>query len=58
VKWDQTAAILKDGYLMSAPKKVRDKTPGTLGDPVTSAQLTPQRISRTARRRKAPSQVR
>src|ERR1700685_4653296 len=28
VKWDQTAAILKDGYLMSAPKKIRDKAPG------------------------------
>jgi hypothetical protein len=25
VKWDQTAAILKDGYLMSAPQKVLNK---------------------------------
>ena len=58
VKWDQTAAILKDGYLMSAPKKIRDKNPATLGDSVASPHLTPKRISRRARRSKAPGQVR
>src|SRR6202795_1055552 len=42
VKWDQLAAILKDGHQMSAPKKSR---------PSNSA--TPKRTSTTARRKKA-----
>jgi predicted DNA-binding protein (MmcQ/YjbR family) len=49
VKWDQLAAILKDGYLMSAPKKSRAR-------PATSA--TPKRTSKPARRKKAPDRIR
>ncbi len=44
VKWDQTAAILKDGYLMSAPQKGRAKTLAKLGDPS-------KRTSRPARQK-------
>ena len=40
VKWDQTAAILKDGYLMSAPTKVRGKSGGRCSsDPDSRANL-------------------
>jgi hypothetical protein len=53
VKWDQTAAILKDGYLMSAPKKIRDKTPPRLGAAATSVNPLPRRIAKPARRKKA-----
>ena len=58
VKWDQTAAILKDGYLMSAPQKVRGKILSKPRDSAASIDPTPKRISRTARRSKAPRPVR
>ncbi len=56
VKWDQTAAILKDGYLMSAPRKVRHTSPVRLG--VVGADPAPNRIKRPSRRKKASSRVR
>ena len=46
VKWDQTAAILKDGYLMSAPTKGRGKTAAGLG---VAATPTRERTSRPRR---------
>jgi hypothetical protein len=51
VKWDQTAAILKDGYQMSAPAKVRVKTPAKLG-------AAPKRTSKPVHRKKASRGVR
>ena len=58
VDWEEVAAILRDGYLMSAPKKARGKIPSKLRDSAASTDLTPKRISMTARRNKAPRQVR
>ncbi|MGO9058953.1 MAG: MmcQ/YjbR family DNA-binding protein [Candidatus Binataceae bacterium] len=58
VKWDQVAAILKDGYLMSTPHKVRDKTPDRPGAAAASTGAAPKRISTPARRKKAPGGVR
>jgi hypothetical protein len=58
VKWDQTAAILKDGYLMSVPRKARDKTPARLGTIAASTDPAPNRIKRPSRRKKASSRVR
>jgi predicted DNA-binding protein (MmcQ/YjbR family) len=49
VKWDQLAAILKDGYLMSAPKKSRASV---------STGATPKRTSKPARRKKSPGGIR
>jgi predicted DNA-binding protein (MmcQ/YjbR family) len=53
VKWDHTAAILKDGYSMSAARKARDKTPGKLGAIVASTGREPKRNSRPARKKGA-----
>jgi predicted DNA-binding protein (MmcQ/YjbR family) len=51
VKWDQTEAILKDGYLMSAPTKFKGKPPAKPDD-------SAKRSSRVARGRNARGQVR
>src|ERR1700738_4248076 len=48
VKWDELAAILKDGYLLSAPNKRRA---GTRGD-VAAAGAALKRISRPLRQKK------
>jgi hypothetical protein len=58
VKWDQTAAILKDGYLMSAPSKVRSRSSGKIGDSVASTDAIAKRTLRPARRKKARDHVR
>ena len=56
VKWDELAAILKDGNLISAPNKRRA---GTRGDAnVAAAGAAPKRISRPLRQKKAPGRVR
>ena len=56
VKWDELAAILKDGYLLSAPNRRRA---GTRGDAnVAAAGAAPKRISRPLRQKKAPGRVR
>jgi predicted DNA-binding protein (MmcQ/YjbR family) len=56
VKWDELAAILKDGYLLSAPNKRRA---GTRGDAnVAAAGAAPKRTSRPLRRNKVPGRVR
>jgi len=47
VKWDQLAAILRDGYLMSAPKKSR-----------ASTSVTPKRTSKPSRQKRAPGRIR
>jgi predicted DNA-binding protein (MmcQ/YjbR family) len=52
VKWDQTAAILKDGYLMSLPKKLR------VGIPASSSAVGSRQASGQMRRKKAPRRVR
>jgi predicted DNA-binding protein (MmcQ/YjbR family) len=49
VKWDQLAAILKDGYQMSAPKKSRTRA---------STGAAPKRAAKPARPIKAPSRIR
>ncbi|HSU90156.1 MAG TPA: hypothetical protein VLI44_01825, partial [Sporolactobacillaceae bacterium] len=49
VKWDQLAAILKDGYQMSAPKKSRTRA---------STGIAPKRAAKPARRKKAPGRIR
>lgn len=58
VKWDQLAAILRDGCLMSAPKKSRTAAPARLAAVAASTASTPKRTSRPARRKKAPGRVR
>src|SRR5580704_18308715 len=58
VKWDQTAAILKDGYLMSAPTKARNKSRGNIGDSAASSDRPAKRTLRPARTRKAHGRVR
>jgi predicted DNA-binding protein (MmcQ/YjbR family) len=50
VKWDQLAAILNDGYLMSVPKKPK-KSRAAIGPAA-------QRASTQARRTKTPGRVR
>ena len=50
VKWDQTAAILKDGYLMSTPSKKSRADRPTIG---SSTRADPKRTS--SRRTKRPS---
>jgi predicted DNA-binding protein (MmcQ/YjbR family) len=52
VKWDQTAAILKDGYLLSVPKKLK------VGIPARTSAPVPKQASRPMRRKKAPGRVR
>ena len=52
VKWDQTAAILKDGYLMSVPKKLR------VGIPARPSGIGSRQASGRMRRKKAPGRVR
>ena len=58
VKWDQLAAILKDGYLMSAPKKSRAGTPAGLGPVAASTGAAPKRTSKPTRRKKAYGRIR
>ena len=58
VKWDELSAILKDGYLMSAPNKSRAGTPAGLGAVAAPTGPTPKRTSKPARRRKTPGRVR
>ena len=56
VQWDELAAILKDGYLISAPNKRRA---GNRGDAnLAAAGAAPKRISRPLRHKKAPGRVR
>jgi hypothetical protein len=56
VKWDQLAAILKDGWLLSAPKKSRAGSPARLAAAAASTASTSKRTS--ARPKKAPNRVR
>jgi hypothetical protein len=58
VKWDQTTAILKDGYLMSVPKKIRDKTPAKPGVAASSNDSAPRPIVKPAREKRATGRVR
>ncbi len=58
VQWDELAAILKDGYLMSVPNKARAGTPARLGATAAATGGTRKRISKAARRKKAPARVR
>ena len=58
VKWEEVAAILKDGYLLSAPNKRRAGTRAKLNADVAAAGAAPKRISRPVRHKKAPGRVR
>ncbi len=61
VKWDALAAILKDGYLMSAPKKSRAGTPAGLDAIAASPGAAPKRISGPGAKKppkKAPGRAR
>ncbi len=58
VKWDELTAILKDGYLLSAPNKLRAGTPAGLDAIAASTGATAKRISRPTRRKRAPGRVR
>lgn len=58
VKWDELAAILKDGYLMSAPKKVRAGTPAGFGALAATAGTATTRTSRPVRPKKVRGRVR
>src|SRR6266852_821821 len=58
VKWDELTAILKDGFLMSAPGKSRSGTPARIGADADSTGATRKRISRPVRRKKATGHVR
>jgi hypothetical protein len=48
LKWDQAAAILKDGYLLSMPPKSKART-------VPSADASTKRATPRSRRKKAPT---
>ena len=56
VKWDQTAAILTDGYLLSVPSKARGGVRSK--SPAAAASIESARSSKTTRRRPARSRVR
>jgi predicted DNA-binding protein (MmcQ/YjbR family) len=58
VKWDQLAAILKDGFLMSAPKKSRAGTRAVLGAIANSTGASPKRNAKPARPKKSPGRIR
>lgn len=58
VKWDELAEILKDGYLMSSPKKSRAGSQAGLNAAAASTGVTPKRIAKPARRRKPSGRVR
>jgi hypothetical protein len=51
IKWDQAAAILKDGYLLSMPAKSKTRN-------VPSTDASKKRAAPRAHRKKAPSPVR
>lgn len=52
VKWDELAAILNDGYLLSAPKKSHAAAPARL-TAVAATGRTPKRTSSSPRPRRA-----
>src|ERR1700686_2751226 len=56
VQWDQLAAILNDGCLMSAPKKARSGTRGGLGV-VAASTAAQKRTSMPSRRKKSPGRI-
>ena len=56
VKWDQTAAILTDGYLLSVPSKARGGVRSK--SPAAAASIESGRSSKTTRRRPARGRVR
>jgi hypothetical protein len=58
IKWDELSAMLKDGYLLSAPSKLRAATPAGPDAVAASTGAALKQISRPARRKRAPSRVR
>jgi predicted DNA-binding protein (MmcQ/YjbR family) len=43
VNWDEAAAILKDGYLMSAPKRVAGRTPSAMDEVASMSNIAKKR---------------
>jgi len=54
VNWEEVAAILKDGYLMSAPKSLGGRVPSAMGGAVATTGVAKKRRA-TARRKKIAS---
>jgi hypothetical protein len=53
VKWDDVAGILKDGYLMSAPKRLGGRVPSAMDgaaatNGVAKKRRTPDKARKTA----------
>jgi predicted DNA-binding protein (MmcQ/YjbR family) len=53
VKWDQTAAILKDGYLLSMPKKGGRKSSSALTAEIASTASARKRSSKRAQQKRS-----
>jgi predicted DNA-binding protein (MmcQ/YjbR family) len=47
VKWDEVAAILKDGYLMSAPKRLGGRVPSAMEEAASMSNIATKRGKRT-----------
>ena len=58
VRWDELAAILKDGYLMSAPRKLRGGTPAGVDALAASTRTATPRKSRPVQPKKVRGRVR
>jgi predicted DNA-binding protein (MmcQ/YjbR family) len=43
VKWDEVAAILKDGYLMSAPKRLGGRVPSAMDEVASMSNISTKR---------------
>jgi predicted DNA-binding protein (MmcQ/YjbR family) len=55
VSWDEVAAILKDGYLMSAPKKVSGRLPSAMDQIASISDLATKRRSTSPSKMKSAS---
>jgi predicted DNA-binding protein (MmcQ/YjbR family) len=47
VKWDEVAAILKDGYLMSAPKRLGGRVPSAMDEAASMSNIATKRRTRS-----------
>jgi hypothetical protein len=59
VNWDEVAGIVKDGYLMSAPKRLGGRVPSALDEAAAISDLAKKRSPGPKRRaKKAVASVR
>ncbi|HVN28076.1 MAG TPA: MmcQ/YjbR family DNA-binding protein [Candidatus Binataceae bacterium] len=56
VNWDEAAAILKDGYLMSAPKRLGRRTPAAMAEAASMSNIAKKR-SATSKSGRMPTAV-